>query len=187
MATKGNVRALPTFSFSGHETFVFRYGWLKKAYDAVRENPQSFGDDQAIVTLGVGKNMVRSIRHWALATGVLAEEPKTRGMQLCTTPLADFQSCMPRGFNSVRRRWQTFCLAPPAMILILRIRTRCGFFIGTCCRIDSVAPRGSGHSTCSPQTSSRATDSCSRLLKKCAARMSGRPMRIRSAEMSRFS
>jgi hypothetical protein len=90
MAAKVNDKALPTFSFSGHETFVFRYGWLKKAYDAVIENPQIFGDDQAIVTLGVGKNMVRSIRHWALATGVLAEEPKTRGTQLCTTPLADF-------------------------------------------------------------------------------------------------
>jgi len=91
MAAKVKDKAArAAFSFSGHETFVFRYGWLKKAYDAARENPQIFGDDQAIVTLGVGKNMVRSIRHWALATGVLAEEPKTRGMQLCTTPLADF-------------------------------------------------------------------------------------------------
>jgi hypothetical protein len=90
MAAKANDKALPVFSFSGHETFVFRYGWLKKAYDAARENAQVFGDDQAIVTLGVGKNMVRSIRHWALATGVLAEEPKTRGTHLGATPLADF-------------------------------------------------------------------------------------------------
>src|ERR1019366_529784 len=77
-------------SFSGHETFVFRHAWLKKAGDAVAQDPTVFSQESAIVTLGVGKNMVRSIRHWALATGVLAEEPKTRGMQLCTTPLADF-------------------------------------------------------------------------------------------------
>ena len=68
-----------TFSFSGHETFVFRYTWLKKAADAVRADPRVFGKDDAIVTLGVGKNMVRSIRHWGLATAVLEEEAKSRG------------------------------------------------------------------------------------------------------------
>ena len=71
-----------TFSFSGHETFVFRYTWLKKAVDAVWANPRVFAQEDAIVTLGVGKNMVRSIRHWGLATGVLEEEPKSRGTQM---------------------------------------------------------------------------------------------------------
>jgi len=61
-------------SFSGHETFPFRYPWLKKGYDAVRENPGVFSRADAITTLGVGKNMVRSIRHWCLAAGVLAED-----------------------------------------------------------------------------------------------------------------
>ncbi len=54
-------------SFSGHETFPFRYTWLKKGVDAVDEvrgNPTIFGDDSATITLGVGKNMVRSIHHW---------------------------------------------------------------------------------------------------------------------------
>lgn len=60
-------------SFSGHETFPFRYPWLKKGFDAVRENPGVFSCDDAITTLGVGKNMVSSIRHWCLAAGVLAE------------------------------------------------------------------------------------------------------------------
>jgi len=66
-------------SFSGHETFVFRYGWLKKAVDAAKADPSVFNRADAIVTLGVGKNMVRSIRHWALAAGVLEEAPKSRG------------------------------------------------------------------------------------------------------------
>jgi hypothetical protein len=74
-------------SFSGHETFVFRHAWLKKAVDAVAVDPIVFGRESAIVTLGVGKNMVRSIRHWALATCVVAEEPKSRGVRLEVTPI----------------------------------------------------------------------------------------------------
>src|SRR2546429_8210409 len=60
-------------SFSGHETFPFRYPWLKKGFDAVQEDGDVFLRDDAITTLGVGKNMVRSIRHWCLAAGVLEE------------------------------------------------------------------------------------------------------------------
>lgn len=65
--------------FSGHETFPLRYGWLKKAYDAVaetegeRENKSIFLEDEAIARFGVGKNMVASMRHWASASGILSE------------------------------------------------------------------------------------------------------------------
>ncbi len=64
----------PKGSFSGHETFPFRYTWLTKAVLAVSSNPHIFSSEEAMVVLGVGKNMVRSIRHWALVTGVLREE-----------------------------------------------------------------------------------------------------------------
>lgn len=60
-------------SFSGHETFPFRYPWLKKGFDAAQADGDIFRRDEAGTLLGVGKNMVRSIRHWCLATGVLAE------------------------------------------------------------------------------------------------------------------
>ena len=65
---------------SGHETFPLRYGWLKKAYDAVRDvggadgNRSVFADAGAIAQFGVGKNMVRSMRHWAIAAGVVRED-----------------------------------------------------------------------------------------------------------------
>jgi hypothetical protein len=65
--------------FSGHETFPLRYGWLKKAYDAVEERegrPDSkaaFTHDDAIARFGVGKNMVASMRYWATASGVIAD------------------------------------------------------------------------------------------------------------------
>ena len=58
-------------SFSGHETFPCRYTWLKKGIDGVREDPTIFADDSATITLGVGKNMVRSIHHWCQVTGLI--------------------------------------------------------------------------------------------------------------------
>lgn len=60
--------------FGGHEKFTFRHGWLKKGVDAAKTNPGVFTQDDGLVILGVGKNMVRSIRHWCLATGMLEEE-----------------------------------------------------------------------------------------------------------------
>lgn len=65
--------------FAGHETFPCRYGWLKKSFDAVRafegKNIEDilavFNPNHAIADFGVGKNMVASMRHWAIACGVL--------------------------------------------------------------------------------------------------------------------
>src|SRR3712207_263741 len=61
--------------FAGHETFPLRHGWLKRAVDAVAENPEArpFQSNDAIAAFGVGKNMVNSIRHWSIACGVLQE------------------------------------------------------------------------------------------------------------------
>ena len=79
-------------SFSGHETFPFRYTWLKKGIDAVRENPTGFMNNRATITLGVGKNMVRSIRHWCLTARLIEEDesiPNNRGRQLAPTQLGE--------------------------------------------------------------------------------------------------
>ncbi len=56
-------------SFSGHQTFPFRHTWLKKGVDAVTHDPAVFTSDRATITLGVGKNMVHSIRHWCMTAG----------------------------------------------------------------------------------------------------------------------
>lgn len=69
--------------FSGHETFPLRYGWLKKAFDAVcptetsTENKHVFLGDDAIARFGVGKNMVASMRHWATAAKIIADVPSS--------------------------------------------------------------------------------------------------------------
>ena len=79
--------------FSGHETFPLRYGWLKKAYDAVLEragDPESkaaFTRDDAIARFGVGKNMVSSMRHWATSCGDIADGEGAS--VLITTQLGD--------------------------------------------------------------------------------------------------
>lgn len=64
------------YKISGHQTFAFRYGWLEKGYTFV-EAKHSFSNEDAIVTLGVGKNMVDSIKYWGEMTGVLSDEKAT--------------------------------------------------------------------------------------------------------------
>lgn len=69
------------FRFSGHETFPCRYAWLPKAVTKLQEKPNLFADeDDAMVTLGVGKNMVRAIRFWADASGVAEPAKDAAGM-----------------------------------------------------------------------------------------------------------
>ncbi len=55
--------------FSGHETFIARGFWPKKGYDYINQNYQ-FNDPEAVVRLGVGKNMVNSIQFWTNALGI---------------------------------------------------------------------------------------------------------------------
>ena len=69
-------------SFSGHETFPFRYTWLKKAVDAVEGDEYAFHAPDAMVKLGVGKNMVSSMRHWGIVTGMLEEMRARRGVRI---------------------------------------------------------------------------------------------------------
>ena len=61
------------YTFSGHETFQCRDLWLKKGYDFVKEKG-SFKSDDAVVKLGVGKNMVSSIRYWLKAFNIIDTE-----------------------------------------------------------------------------------------------------------------
>lgn len=55
--------------FSGHETFVCKQFWLKKGYDFLIAG-NKFGNENAVVELGVGKNMVSAISFWMKAFGL---------------------------------------------------------------------------------------------------------------------
>lgn len=73
-----NEASVPREIYSGHESFAFRYGWLPKLYDAVTEDPALFADDDAaIARLGIGKNMVRSLRFWGDVLGLIEPEGRT--------------------------------------------------------------------------------------------------------------
>lgn len=80
------------YKYSGHETFPCRYAWLPKAAAEIAINPFLFSDeDEAMVDLGVGKNMVRSIRFWAEAAQVI--KPRKAGGYEITKFAKDVLSC----------------------------------------------------------------------------------------------
>lgn len=71
--------------FSGHESFACRYGWLPKLHEAVADDPALFeSPERAILRLGIGRNMVKSIRFWADAFGLT----RNRRGRTCLTPFA---------------------------------------------------------------------------------------------------
>lgn len=53
-------------AFGRHETFSLRYAWLTKGYREFA-NKKNRANEEAILSLGVGMNMVKSIRYWMRA------------------------------------------------------------------------------------------------------------------------
>lgn len=82
MMDETRAELLKTGFFSRHETFCPRYGWLKKGVDGVSEYADIFEQNDAIERLGVGKNMVRSIRFWCLAFKLVKPEERTGGKKI---------------------------------------------------------------------------------------------------------
>lgn len=110
--------------FSGHETFPLRQMWLKKVSEQADKKgyieKSIFTDEDSVIRFGVGKNMVASIKHWALACGVM-EEPNKKSVyklsdlgeklftfngldpyleNISTSWLMHWQLCGERSFNS---------------------------------------------------------------------------------------
>lgn len=53
--------------FSGHQTFPIRYGWIYKIIQEVNDGGSISSQDnieQQMISMGIGKNMVLSVRHW---------------------------------------------------------------------------------------------------------------------------
>lgn len=62
--------------FSGHDTFIVRSYWPKKGYNFIK-NGGKFSSEDAVIELGVGKNMVTSIQFWMKALGLLEDDNLT--------------------------------------------------------------------------------------------------------------
>lgn len=72
-----NLFNMSNLRFSGHETFFCRQQWLKKGYDYYKKAgslTQAGNLSNAIVELGVGKNMVNSIEHWMKSFGIIVDD-----------------------------------------------------------------------------------------------------------------
>ena len=70
-----------TVAFGRHESFPLRFGWIAKGLHALRDDPTVFTREDATVVLGVGKNMVSSIRHWLHAATLVQPRPDGKGYE----------------------------------------------------------------------------------------------------------
>lgn len=71
--------------FARHETFHPRYGWFRKAYAFVGEDPRIFVAPDAAVRMGVGKNMVRAIRFWGTAAKLIESRDRRAAAEMIRT------------------------------------------------------------------------------------------------------
>ena len=59
-----------------HESFSIREWWLAKGLIAVKEDSKVFSSSDATDVLGIGTNMVKSLKYWMTATSLIKEENK---------------------------------------------------------------------------------------------------------------
>ncbi|HWQ14387.1 MAG TPA: DUF4007 family protein [Roseiflexaceae bacterium] len=104
-----NLLAPAALTFSGHETFVLRSNWLKKAYDLLQERPDLFFLEDAFVRLGVGKNMAQSIRFWGRVCGVFERIESGAGHRATWLGTALFDDA---------RGWDPFLVTPTSRWLL---------------------------------------------------------------------
>lgn len=63
-----------------HESFSIREGWLVKGIKNVKKDNKVFSSPDATDILGIGTNMVKSLKYWMLATRLIEE--KNRNIEL---------------------------------------------------------------------------------------------------------
>lgn len=59
----------------GHEKFALRDGWLNKGLMMVKRDPMAFQGKNGPDIFGIGNNMVKSLRYWLKAFGLIEEKP----------------------------------------------------------------------------------------------------------------
>lgn len=56
-----------------HESFSIREGWLSKGLLAVKKNERVFSSEDATDILGIGTNMIKSLKYWLYATCLIKD------------------------------------------------------------------------------------------------------------------
>ena len=74
-----------------HESFYLRKGWLQKGAKNIIKNNRIFNDkdSNACDVLGIGVNMVKSLKYWLIATGVAAERTEMNKKVMGLTDLGE--------------------------------------------------------------------------------------------------
>lgn len=98
-------------TFSGHESFPCRYGWLPKLYETVERDADTFSsDERAILALGLGRNMVKALRFWGDAMGLVRIEKgqaaNTTFARLLLDPQTGLDPYLEDGGSLWRLHWQ---------------------------------------------------------------------------------
>lgn len=95
MTTEAKAIKRPRYEFGRHETFALRYGWLSKGIEYINSESGGFrSDEQAVVDLGIGSRMVKSLKYWLEASGLaelqdVQEEGGRTARRLQSTRLAE--------------------------------------------------------------------------------------------------
>ena len=88
--------------FTCHDTFPLRYGWLYKAVNHLNSGGklQTSKDEEtqeAIIKLGVGKNMVNAIRYWAESASLLKRKTEQSNTIYCSSDNGNYLFCEESG------------------------------------------------------------------------------------------
>lgn len=75
--------------FGGHETFHIREGWLHKGLRLLVESKDSYSDPYLADSLGVGRNMAKSIKFWLRRTGLAYASGQGKNSVMLPTPIAE--------------------------------------------------------------------------------------------------
>lgn len=101
----------------GHESFSLREGWLRKGISAIEEYNLSnvedeelkdvFNRNDAVDILGVGTNMVKSIKYWLQACGLIEEvrTKKARRISILSNPFGNLINNYDRYFEEIFTLW----------------------------------------------------------------------------------
>ena len=65
---------LKKVKLKGNESFNIREGWLRKGMRSINDYPDLFSRPDVMEVLGVGSQMVKSIRYWLQATNLCEEQ-----------------------------------------------------------------------------------------------------------------
>lgn len=67
--------------FGQHQTFHLRVNWLRKGISMIKNDPRFFYDTEAAEKIGLGKNMVQSLKFWMMVTNIVKEIKDTENKQ----------------------------------------------------------------------------------------------------------